>query len=327
MSGSEELAVRYFDAEAFDRHWQELVAPFGSEIPDYLTSHKRRYAELFRHMAGYLRDAKAPAVLEIGVSGFLPFYKKLFPEITLATIDRPAELFGTGVHYCVEVCGAGRHYNADLNAESLSPMWGTPPLGVFDYVICTEVIEHLVVNAVEFLRDVLSLLQLQGKLYLTTPNFLSHHHLQQVAAGDNPQPIFPRRGADRDAAHHYREYTLKELRQFAEAAGGCVLEAQYSDCWDGTEMRQGILTQFPEFKSNLVMVVGRGSHPGAGGDSKAARSTADRPEPTRKLIYLPYEVPPSTLAMDSEVQSLRDRVAGYERGRFIRFMRWLRDRR
>lgn len=96
-----------------------------------------------------------------------------------------------------------------------------------------------------------------GFLYLTTPNFFSHHRLQQIRNGVNPQDVFPPRGQNWDAHYHFREYTMRELLQFAREAGGSVEVAYYSSCWDSPELVRERLTRHPEHQSDLVLLIGR----------------------------------------------------------------------
>src|SRR3972149_2897004 len=175
------------EPEVYDRLWQQLIAEQPEPAKEYFRYHRQRFYELFSTLQTYLPDVTAPRVLEVGCSGFSRLYKQLFPRLALTIVDRPVELNGAGAEFCLDVCHAERSCHIDLNVDVLSPAWGTPPLGEFDYVICTEVIEHLIVNPVEFLGSLLSLLKPPGYLYLTTPNLFSHHHLLQIARRENPQ--------------------------------------------------------------------------------------------------------------------------------------------
>jgi hypothetical protein len=172
------------------------------------------------------------------------------------TVDRPIPAGQPG--FTPEICRAvlkpDRHYEVDLNETRLNAAYGDPPIGTADLVLCTEVLEHLVVNAPEFLGDLLRLLRDDGHLYLTTPNFFSHHRLEQIRRRENPQDLFPPRGANWDAHFHFREYCMTELLDFVTRAGGRVEAAYFSDCWDGPEVREQHLAHHPERRSNIVVV-------------------------------------------------------------------------
>lgn len=317
--------MKAFDPQAYRDLWQRYVhgAPRSDVELKYFTYHQDRYEELFGAMAAWLAKHEHPKVLEVGVAAFTPFYRRLFPEITLTTVDRPMRMFGASNEYCLNECGADRHYEADLISQRLSPDFGTPPLGDFDFVICTEVIEHLPVNPVEFIGSLLSLLSAGGHLYLTTPNFFSIHTLGKIARRENPQSVFPKSGDNADAHHHYREYSLPELVQFTREAGGRIAFASYSDCWDSEELRASILARHPAQRGNLQLVAAR--RDGAGGSDVDAPPFSFDPPP---VAPAPPTVPaPGPDWRDEEIARLQALVTGYERGRFMRLMRLLKHGR
>lgn len=248
------LSDNYLNIEKYDHLYSELVSLHPESQRDYFGVHKKRYYELFNAMAYYLADIKVPKVLEIGVSGFLPLYKQLFPDICLTTVDRPVELNGCDSTYAMKHCKAEHHYNVDLNKETLYQNMDMTILRKYDYIICTEIIEHLIVNPVEFLSDLISLLNSNGYLYLTTPNYFSHHNIKKMEQRLNPQHIFPKRGENWDAHHHFREYEMNELINFINEAGGDMVNFYYSDCWDDQELINGILSEHPDWKSCLVII-------------------------------------------------------------------------
>lgn len=249
----------HLDRARYDALWEERFAHRPQEVRVYLNVHRERYFELFNALAHLLRGREHGAqVLEVGVSEYMSLYKGLFPTIRLASLDRPLTLSGVDPELA-RTMGAERHYNVDLNQQGLSPDIGEPSLGRFDVIVCSEVIEHLVLNPVEFLQGLMSLLQPQGLLYLTTPNFLRAENLLKIERGENPQPPFPRRGENWDAHHHFHEFTMSELLQCIEQAGGRVVHRYFSACWDGPEVRDGPV----ERRANIVVVAGREEAPPA----------------------------------------------------------------
>ena len=180
--------------EDYDRMWSQEFGARPANQLECFRLHKVRYYELFNTMVEYLAGRAAPRVLDIGTSEFLPLYKRILPQMELITIDRPTDQHGFDPRYALERGGALRHYSVDLNQVRLMSAYGTAPLGVFDYILCTEVLEHLLVNPVEILEDLIGLLKPGGYLYLTTPNFFSHRPTQVLARRENPQAIFHRRG-------------------------------------------------------------------------------------------------------------------------------------
>ena len=241
----------------YEREWGRLVAALPPEHHAYFTYHKRRFYELFDSLAQHTAGLTAPLVLEVGVSGFTRLYRRLLPGIRLVTLDRPVAMYGESAAYTVGECGAERHYNLDLNRQPLDPTWGEPPLGQFDYVVFCEVLEHLLVSPVQVIEELLSLLRPDGLLYLTTPNFFSIHRWRQMLQRDHPQSPLPRRGQDHAASTHFRESSMAELVSAVEQAGGKLVHAAYSDCWEDEATRRQV-ADTPALWANLVLLVSRG---------------------------------------------------------------------
>jgi SAM-dependent methyltransferase len=246
--------------EDYDRLWITEFGARPANETEYFRLHKLRYYELFDTVIEHLNGRLAPRVLDVGTGEFLPLYKQLLPQMELVTLDRPTEQNGFAPGYALHRARARQHYSVDLNQVRLTTTHGTPPLGLFDYILFTEVLEHLLVHPIELLEDLLSLLKPDGYLYLTTPNFFSHRRVAALARGENPQEVYPRRGQNWDAHYHYREYTLPELVRFTAEAGGQVIRSGYSACWDEPEVLAGICPE--ERLSQLVLLIapGAGSH-------------------------------------------------------------------
>lgn len=251
-AGPHELEREHLPRARYDGLWDSLFASSEGARREYLVAHRERYYELFNALAHYLPQGPArPRVLEVGVSEYVLFYRALFPAARLVTIDRPPEHHGADGGWITGAAGAEAHYPLDLHAALPHPGWGNPPLGRFDMIVFTEVLEHLVVNPVELIAALVGLLAPGGRLYLTTPNFLRRENLEKVRRGDNPQAVYPARGQNWDAHHHFREYCLRELLDFAVQAGGEVETHLFSACWDDPAMRG----EDPALRSNIVLVI------------------------------------------------------------------------
>ncbi|GLQ19996.1 class I SAM-dependent methyltransferase [Algimonas porphyrae] len=302
----------------FDRDFQTLIANHDAGARGYLQHHEQRFYELFDTLARYVGDRDAPKVLEIGTSPFTTLYKRLFPHVRLTTIDRPLSMGGAGTDFSTRDAQAEAHHNFDLNMEALPPS-----IGQFDYIVFSEILEHLVINPTQMIEELVALLKPDGYLYLTTPNFFSYHLLARMARRDNPQVVMHRRGEDPDAAYHFREYALNELVEAAIAAGGRVVLAETSACWETDEHRQQ-LAEFPYLYSNLILMV----MPAASTQHEAITDPVmTGPFDPLKQDLLSFLAQREAEAIETrEIDDLKARLERYETGRFAALVRWLSRR-
>jgi hypothetical protein len=238
----------------YDRAWQELHDATLENGRDYLVYHRDRHWETFCTLASCLKDFEEPKVLEVGVSPFVQLYRKLFPSVILTTLDRPTDVFGVSPETAINEWGASRHYSLNLNTTALTPSLGDPPIGLYDYIVFCEVLEHVPVSAEQLLRELLSVLEAEGLMYVTTPNFFAYDRLGKILNRENPQEHFRQREADKWASTHFREYSMSELFSIVSDAGGKVIRARYSDCWMDDAARS-LVSGMPALQSNLVIVV------------------------------------------------------------------------
>lgn len=101
----------------------------------------------------------------------------------------------------------------------------TPPIatGSLDFLVFSEVLEHLNLSPVRILTELAALLNDGGRLILTTPNIARLEHIELLAAGENfLEPFEEGFPADRPATEfieHVREYSVREVVEAVEAAG------------------------------------------------------------------------------------------------------------
>lgn len=91
-------------------------------------------------------------------------------------------------------------------------------LGEFDYVLCTELIEHLF-DPVRFLKSIRKLLKKDGILILTTPNIAFIKNRINLVLGRHPtnEKEYARR------CHHIHLMTQGELSNYLDIAGYKVI--------------------------------------------------------------------------------------------------------
>lgn len=215
---------------------------------DYARFHRFRFAEAAQaigELLGWHADWPACRVLEVGSSITPMLYRQVFPGLRLysACLFRHPQLAGV-----VEEAAQLDLEKVDLREGAVLPFRG------LHLIMLCEVLEHLVVSPANLFRALAGSLAPGGLLYVTTPNFFRAEARARLAAGRNPQAIYPPRYAPSDRFHHHvREYAMLELLEAMREAGLAVEIAYYSDCWDSPE---AAATLPPDAWQNLV-VLGR----------------------------------------------------------------------
>ena len=219
---------------------------------EYGVTHQQRFFETINALVILGAAREQSRLLEFGASDFSALYRRFFPQLMLAIADRPVadDYIGFTAEVAHSKLGASTFHSIDLQApEQFASLSASLPR--YTHILFCEVLEHLVVNPVEVLRFLLSLLEQDGVLYLTTPNFFRRENLEKVSNRVNPQEVYPASGGNWDAHFHHREFGVRELLAFAEAAGGRVQACYFSSCWDAP----GLASGHDESLGNIVMVL------------------------------------------------------------------------
>jgi len=88
----------------------------------------------------------------------------------------------------------------------------------FDYVLCSEVIEHMEQDPMFMMSEINRVLKPGGILLLTTPNILSSHAITKMLRGEDPYFYMQYRKAGTLDRHNY-EYSLNTISQVLKASG------------------------------------------------------------------------------------------------------------
>jgi len=254
----------HLSKDQYDNLWQQIFCGDRELVvgqQDYGVQHKQRFWELFNAVEILVekKSSRGPIkILEFGVSEFSGFYKTLWPDVELHTADRShsEDYIGFTRETCQTISSCSHHFEIDLNSpRSLEENVRPEAMAGYDVIVFAEVLEHLVVNPVELLAGLLSLLKSEGQLYLTTPNFFSWRKMQMIGHRENPQQVYPAGDDNWDAHFHHREFSAKELLSQIQQAGGNCLAFYFSDCWDDDEQTPNPLPIAE--RGNLVAVIGR----------------------------------------------------------------------
>ena len=147
----------------------------------------------------------------------------LFPEtVRISAADRPQIRIPEG-HF--DECFAVDLTNDRLEGEFLGRK--------FDVVIFSEVIEHLMMHPTKVIRFLLRHLTENGVIVLTTPNLFSHNKLCNISQRRSPLHPYPAAYTRNDAPHfHVREFSMGDLLEMIDEAGGRPSAFFFSSCWD-----------------------------------------------------------------------------------------------
>ena len=249
-------------AEAFDRALASRNLPFERVAgqADYVREHRRRFHELFLAVRTLTEPNTAPRILEFGPGLVSTLYEPLCPGCRLVFADRTTSSLDESFEPILRPLMASpiEFVEVDLLGDLDAAAPRLDRVGPFDLVVFTEVLEHLARHPAEVLAFLLDRLTPAGALYLTTPNALGRSKLRIIRRGRNPQQLYPRRGDNADGHHHAREYSMVELIEAVQEAGGQVRALHFSTCWDDPQELDS-LRERPAESGNLVLVAGRAS--------------------------------------------------------------------
>lgn len=249
-------------AEEFDRALASKNLPFHL-VPgqaEYATEHRRRFHELFQAVRTLTAGTPAPRILEFGPSLFSTLYESFCPGCRLVLADRPSPVPDASFEPLLRqlMSAPFEFVEIDLQGDLDRAGHSLDRVGRFDLVVFTEVLEHLARHPAEVLGFLLDRLMPGGFLYLTTPNALGRTKLRVISRGRNPQQMYPRSGENADAHYHVREYSMVELIEAVQEAGGQVRALYFSTCWDDPQELDS-LRERPAEAANLVLVAARAS--------------------------------------------------------------------
>jgi ubiquinone/menaquinone biosynthesis C-methylase UbiE len=178
----------------------------------YHFNHAKRHA---RTLEVLLDNNVAGKVLEIGTSSVIPIaLKTLAPDAAVEVTD-----FFNGDLVGEIVVTAGKEslklpcYSFNLEEEPF-PCEDER----FDFVICSEVLEHMDVDPMYMLAEINRVLKPGGTLILTTPNSTSTQTIWKVLRGYDPY-FFMQYHPNGDRYRHNYEYSLWSIRPLIAAAG------------------------------------------------------------------------------------------------------------
>jgi len=211
------------DLDAACQETTEHVERIGPAAAEYWRFHAPR----FRFIAGTLTTLAATIqsksesplrILDIGNSCQTILLRKLLPHAQLDTLGY------FDCHY--PATPTSLHYEYDLNEANEPSNWIKPEGGPYHMIVFLEVLEHLHTSPLRVLAFLRTFLHDRGCLALQTPNAAALWKRVRLLKGYNPyEPI----RLSRIGPGHFREYTVKELKNYSQEVGLEVERAQLAN--------------------------------------------------------------------------------------------------
>ena len=188
----------------------KVLKPLVPKSDAYNYKHTRRHA---RTLETLLDAGISGRVLELGTSSVIPLALNSLVsglDITVTDFDSSNPKVGKiTLGDSLEVdC-----YSIDLESEPLPAKDET-----FDFVICSEVVEHLDVDPMYMMSEINRVLKTNGILILTTPNSCSALSIWKILRGYEPY-FYMQYQKDRNPYRHNYEYSSRSLIALLTASG------------------------------------------------------------------------------------------------------------
>ena len=192
---------------------RNVLTKLISSKDSYHKGHERRIA---RTLQVILDQKPKGKLLELGTGAIVPLsLKRLIPDLEVHVTDFNLDLPSVDNIY-LELCGDSitvPGYRVNLEETALPVADET-----FDYVLCTEVIEHMDVDPMFMLSEVNRVLKPGGVLIITTPNAVSTWAITKMVRGIEPY-FYMQYRKHRDPWRHNYEYSIHSLVTVVKAAG------------------------------------------------------------------------------------------------------------
>lgn len=190
----------------------------GHILYDSFVDHKDRYKKDLEMIHKYYKGGK---VLDIGASPFHLMYSLKRLGIDVEGVDISPDQFKKFIDkYSLPV------KKCNIETEKL-PFENN----FFDFIILTEVFEHLRINPIFALSEIHRVLRHGGTLFLTTPNLYAIHKIFMFNSGLSFNDAYDEfnKLLSFGYAGHIREYSTKEMKKFLEKTGFRIEKIMYQN--------------------------------------------------------------------------------------------------
>jgi len=199
--------------EGISSEIEETLESLISPDDIYHNNHKRRMARTLQILVDMQPKGR---LLEIGTTGLIPIaLSKLCPDLEVVVTDFDLEKPPMGVDIFTLNDHSVEVQVARINIEEQGFMFVSEH---FDFVLCTEVLEHMEVDPMHMLSEVNRITKDLGTLILTTPNAVSTWSITKMLRGIEPY-FYMQYRHDRSLYRHNYEYSIHSVMQVVKAAG------------------------------------------------------------------------------------------------------------
>ncbi len=242
-----------------------LFAACGGTDEPYLRLHYPRFvATRARFLANWNRSERG-ALLDVGAHWLHQSLLYALDGFAVTALDVPATFDDMHVRALAE-----RHdirLLTDAHPEQAQALRALPN-DSFDVVLFTEIIEHLTFNPVAMWREIYRVMKPGARIVVTTPNYYGLRRLLRAlwrfARADGGSVAVDNLLRQPSFAHHWKEYSLRELRRYFQLLSPdfAVSQRAYVAKYESAEAHRlidgaarGVEWMLPALRPNLYLEV------------------------------------------------------------------------
>lgn len=209
-------------------HAEPIVLHYGDadredDERDYFRLHQARFAETLRRMMRRL--PMGAHVMDVG-SHFLHV------SLALRRLGCAVSAVDVPLYACNPRIAA--RAEAGVTVHTIESLASLPlPEAAVDGIAFLEILEHLTINPKRMWSELARILKPGGTLFLTTPNFYrvgggggGYLEALRFVRGDGAGVPVSQILADQTGGHHWKEYSLGELRRYFDLLGWRITTAE-----------------------------------------------------------------------------------------------------
>lgn len=210
---------------------------FRHLLLDSLNDHRNRYKKVLELINKYFKGGK---ILDIGANPFHIIFclKQLGFDVT--GVDINPDPFKSFIN----------KYDLIIDKTNIETTKLPYKNNTFDFIIFTEVFEHLRINPIYTLNEIHRVLKPGGILLLTTPNLYAIHKIFMFNLGKSFNDAYDEFEKIYTYGYvgHIREYSAREVRRFLEKTNFKIKNVYYQNYYS--------FFHYPGFKNIIIKLLG-----------------------------------------------------------------------